>query len=97
MSISMKNNKNNNVNRIIDYSVILDSTDILAGASIIEIESISQGCEFNILTDKNINSNKNSINITTKLIEHSTSNIIDINYTLILSNNNIIKCKSNQE
>ena len=153
-SIILENKKDNNVNRIIDYSANLDNTDIISGASIIDIEStaviqnnainldniifpensdylntnkvqeliskgeidfsekytnenytiniykiqdISQGCEFNILTDKNINTNKNSINITTKLIEDSTSNMIDVNCTLIPSNNNIIKCISNQE
>ena len=37
-SIIMKNKKDNNVNRIIDYSANLDNTDIIAGASIIEIE-----------------------------------------------------------
>ena len=37
-SIIMKNKKDNNVNRIIDYSANLDNTDIIAGARIIEIE-----------------------------------------------------------
>ena len=37
-SINLENKKDNNVNRIIDYSANLDNTDIIAGASIIEIE-----------------------------------------------------------
>ena len=153
MSIKLENNKDNNINRIKDYSTSLDKNDI-TNANIIEIEktafvdnsiitfndiiypenmdnidtekvqelisnghinftekyldknyitniykfrNISQGCEFNIITDKNINSNKKSIDITTQFIEYSTSNIIDINCTLTPSNNNIIKCKTNQE
>ena len=59
--------------------------------------NISQGCEFIILTDKNINTNKQSINISTNFIEESNSSIIDANCNLIPNNDNIIKCKTNQE
>ena len=152
ITIKLENNKDNDINRIKDYTTNLDNNAI-TNANIIEIEktavldnniinfndiiypvnmynidtekvqelisngyinftekyldknyttniykfqNISQGCEFSIITDKNINNNKKSIDITTQFIEYSTSDIIDINCTLIPSNN-IIKCKSNQE
>ena len=153
ITIKFENNKNNNINRIKDYSTNLDNIAI-TNANIIEIEktavvdnsiitfneiiypenmdnidtekvqelisnghinftdkyldknyitniykfqNISQGCEFNILTNKNINTNKQSISISTKFTEKSNSSIIDANCNLIPNNDNIIKCKANQE
>ena len=60
-----------------------------------KIQESSTGCEFDLITNNKITSDKN-IKLSFTEVQKS-SNIIDIDCSLTSNNNNIIKCKSNQK
>ena len=60
-----------------------------------KIQERSTGCEFDLITNNKITSDKN-IKLSFTEVQKS-SNIIDIDCSLSSNNNNIIKCKTNQK